>query len=205
MGKVFLKLSFTLSACIYQFVSKANAKQKATLFVGQSVYKHSVRRTYTKEYKVISHYPTEGFFQCCSQWTHCFLSALLSNDLRTGQLPKFSSEIQSSEPVSLSGRLVQVECFLYWCEWVMWQVGISGPWEVTMSPDTLLLLWWFKQSLNISLLPFLLNGDSFDTWNSPCWSLKNVILEPKGSHHALLWPLESFIQEHKSTHRETSC
>lgn len=99
MGKVLLKLCFTLSACIYQFVSKANAKQKATLIVGQSIYKHSVRRTHTKESKVISHYSTEGFFQWCSQWTHCFLSALLSNDLLIGQLPKLSSEIQSSEPV----------------------------------------------------------------------------------------------------------
>lgn len=148
----------SFSACFYQFVSKANAKQKATLFVGQSLYKHLVRWTDTKQSKVISQYPTEGIFQCCAQCTHCFLSALLSNNLRTGQLPKCSSEIQSSEPVSLFGWLVQVECFLYWCEWVMGQVGISGPWEFTMSPDTLLLLWWFKQSLNVSLLPFLLNA-----------------------------------------------
>lgn len=72
MGKVFLKWHSTLSACIYQFVTKANAKQKVTLFVGQSVYIHSVRRTDTKESRVIYHYPIERFFfflffQCCAQ------------------------------------------------------------------------------------------------------------------------------------------
>lgn len=149
--------------------------------------------------------PHREFVQCCLQCKNCFQGALLSNDLCTGQLPKISSEFQSSESASLFGRLAQVECFLYWCEWVMGQVGISGPWEVTMSPDTLLFLQWVKQNLNVSLLPFLLNGDCLDTWNSLCQRWRNVILEPKGTHHALLWPYECFIQGHKCTYRETSC